>query len=82
MFDIARDFDSKHELSSIDTCFVSLDHGNHALIILEKISGPFLPVRMLGQSFLDSIGDQWIRVLDQKEHQGESRHPPHQTKWL
>ena len=53
MFDIVRDFDSKHKLDSIHACLVNMYHGSHALIILEKVSGP-LPVRMLGQLFLNS----------------------------
>ena len=63
MFDIARHFNTKHKLDAIDTCLVSLDHGSHAFIILKEFSGP-LPMWVFGQMFLNSVGDQRIRVLN------------------
>ena len=63
MFDIARNFNAEHELDSIDAGFISMHHQSHALVILEEFGSP-LPCQVLGQAFLDSIGNQGIRVLD------------------
>ena len=63
MFHIPWDFDSEHELGPIEAWVISVDHGSHTPIILEEISSP-LPCRVFGQTFLDSVVDQRIRVLD------------------
>ena len=60
---IAWNFDTEHELDSIDAHFVSMYHRSHPYIILEEFSSP-LPCGMFCQMFLDSIGDQGVRVLD------------------